>query len=169
MTGISMAYLRSADHVHALMRARGFRPRVTLGVLARAFELAQPKIQRVDLLSEVRVFFQVKACMVPEGLDQLPDCWLHALPGLLWATRRPHWKGLPYMIQLIGIEQGVPCLAFAQEEPTRETRLTRWDALRIHLNQSLVPSLWQALSPRMERDIWSRWPELRGELFQLPE
>ena len=137
-------------------------------MLARAFELARPKIKRVDLLSEVRTFFQIKACRVPEGLDGLPSCWLRALPDLLWATRRPHWKHLPYMISLVSMEQGVLCLAFAQEDPSQEDRLTRWDALRIHLNQKLAPNLWQPLSRRMEWAIWLRWSELRSELFQLP-
>ena len=166
--GITKAYLRSAEHANALMRAGGHTPCVTLKVLERAFELAQPKIKRVDLLAEVRTFFQIKACLVPEGLDGLPSCWLRTLPELLWTTRRPHWKKLPYMINFMRIDQGLLCVAFAQEEPPQEDRLTRWDTLRIHLNQSLVPNRWQPLSRRMEKDIWSRWPELRRELFQLP-
>jgi hypothetical protein len=169
MMGISKAYLASAEHVQALMRASGHQPRVTLGVLARAFEVAQPKVRRADLLSEVRTFFLIQACRVPEGLDRLPSCWLRALPNLLLATRRPHWEKLPYMISLVRLEQGVLCLAFAQEEPPQEDRLTLWDSLRIHLNQSLVPNRWQPLSHQMERDIWSRWPELRRDLFELPQ
>ncbi|HLH54085.1 MAG TPA: hypothetical protein VKY92_10780 [Verrucomicrobiae bacterium] len=168
MREISKAYLRSAERVDKLMRACGHRPSVTQGVLARAFELAQPKIKRAALLAEVRTFFQVEACIVPEGLDGLPCCWLRALPELLLATRRPHWEKLPYMITLTVLDQGVLCLAFAQEEPTQEDRLTQWDALRIHLNDSLLPNRWQPLSRQMERQIWLRWPELRSELFQLP-
>ena len=168
MKGISKAYLGSAAHASRLMRAVGHQPCVTLGVLARAFELARPKIKRVDLLAEVRTFFLIKACRVPEGLDGLPSCWLQELPDLLWATRLPHWEHLPYMISLASIERGVLCLAFAQEEPSLEARPTRWDALRIYLNQSLAPNLWQPLSHRMERAIWSSWPELRKELFQWP-
>ena len=156
MMGISTAYLRSADHVYGLMKARGYQPSVGLAVLERAFELAQPKINRVDLLSEVRAFFLTKARMVPDDLDRLPSCWLRALPGLLWATKDPRWDHLPYMIRQTGLERGVLCLAFAQEQPPKELRLTRGDALRIHLNQSLEPNRWQALSGPMEHDIWPR-------------
>ena len=165
---VTKAYLCSADHANALMRASGHTPCVTLKVLERAFELAQPEIRRVDLLAEVRTFFQNQACHIPGGLDGLPSCWLRTLPELLWATRRPHWKKLPYMIDFTGLNQGVLCLSFAQEEAPTDNRLTFWDALRIHLNQSLAPNRWQPLGRRMERDIWSRWPRLRRELFQLP-
>ena len=169
MRAPELAQLESAAHVYALMRNRGCRLRLSESVLYGAFEVLQPHLGRGQLLSEVSAFFRSKAILVPEGLDQLPSCWLNALPTLLWATRKDHWENLPYMIRRLDLERGVLCVKFAQEQPQKVPRLTRWDELRIQLNQSLEPNLWRALSPRTEREIWSRWPGLRSELFSLPD
>lgn len=169
MTGLTLAQLESAAHVYVLMRNRGCRLRLSEVVLSGAFEVVQPRIERGQLLSEVSTFFRRKAILVPEGLDLLPSCWLSALPTLLWATRKDHWEKLPYMIRRLDLERGVLCVKFKQEQPLEITRLTRWDELRIHLNQSLQPNLWQALSPRTERAVWSGRPDLRSELFRLPD
>jgi hypothetical protein len=169
MTGLKLAQLESAAHVYELMRNRGCRLRLREGVLSSAFEVLQPQIERGDLLSEARAFFRSKAILIPEGLDELPSCWLSALPTLLWATREDHWEKLPYMIRRLDLERGVLCLKFKQEQPLKTTRLTRWDELRININRALEPNLWQELSPSTERAIWSRRPDLRRELFCLPD
>lgn len=169
MIGLKLAQWESAAHVYELMRNLGCRLRLSEVVLSGAFEVLQPHIERGRLLSEVSTFFLSRAILVPEGLDELPSCWLNALPTLLWATREERWEKLPYMIRRLDLERGVLCVKFKQEQPLRMTRLTRWDELRIYLNQSIEPNLWQALGPRTERDIWSRRPDLRRELFRLPD
>ena len=75
---------------------------------------------------------------------------------------------LPYMIQSLGLEDGVLWLAFAQEVPTNEIRLTRWDELRIALNLNLRPNLRLPLPREVERRIWHWRPALRRDLFRLP-
>ena len=72
------------------------------------------------------------------------------------------------MIQALGIESGVLWMAFAQELPNNEARLTSWDKLRMHLNLNLRPNLWLPMSRELEREIWHARPDLRTDLFRLP-
>ncbi len=136
-------------------------------MLNAAFEIYQPTLPRELLIRIVEHFFSAKAVIVPDGLAELPSCWLHNLAPLLWHSRKPHWETLPYMIDSLGIENGILWLAFAQELPTEATQLTRWDELRIMLNSDLKPNIWHPLTREQEREIWRLRPELRGELFQL--
>ena len=119
-----------------------------------------------DVLETVKVFFRSKAVVTPDGLESLPMIWLTTLPKVLWQTRKPHWDALPYMIRKIKMEDGALCLKFAQELPTFEQRITAWDRLRVEINLSLKPNLWNSLKPDVERMIWERRPDLRSQLFE---
>jgi hypothetical protein len=77
-----LAHLFSAHHIFELMRKRGRRPQISLGVLSAAFDLSQPRISRVDLIEETVMFFRTRAARIPKGLDGLPSCWLRGLPGI---------------------------------------------------------------------------------------
>ena len=160
-------YASSPTRVHEILRARGHLPCLTPSVLAAAFALAQPPGEHANHVAATKEFFSIKTVLVPEGLDSLPDCWLQSLPDLLWATRRPHWERLPYMIRSMWIEEGVLCLTYAQEQPDSSDRFTAWDRLRFDLNRLLPPNLWTPLTRDQELLIWQRWPKLRSELFQL--
>lgn len=166
---VKFADPRTPARVMRLMRDHGYKQQLSQTVLAAAFELAQPVTERARLSLEARDFFSAKAALVPQGLDDLPSCWLSVLPKQLWATRKAEWHYLPYMIEKLRVEQGVLCLTFAQELPNTTDRLTRWDELRVRLNLSLQPNLWTALTRELEHSIWRHRPHLRSELFCLPD
>ncbi len=167
MNDIELAYLQSAAHVRALLNTRGHKPVISPAVLAAALDLhRRPPAE--DPLERAIEFFRTRAVIVPSGLRELPAAWLTDLPGLLWSTRKAHWAAIPYMINQVTFEDGVLTLAFAQELPSSEDRLTAWDKLRIHLNLSCYPNLWRPLTPELERSIWDSHPGLRRELFRLP-
>jgi len=79
----------TAEHVRQLMQRAGFRPRWSPEVVMSATAICRRR-RRKTLLHAV-AFFLSKCCLVPEGLETLPNCWLAALPGILWSTRRKHW------------------------------------------------------------------------------
>ena len=167
MTDLQINYLRSPERVQQLLRLDGYKQRLATGVLGAALERCRPATPRGQLLSQTKGFFRSKAVIVPAGLDELPSCWLQQLPILLWRSRKSHWKMLPYMICSLGVEDGVLWIAFAQEQPADEIRLTCWDKLRIHLNLNLLPNLWCPLSHDLEKWIWDARPKLRSDLFRL--
>ena len=167
MTDLQLNYLISPERVQQLLRLDGYKRRMTAGVLGAAFDVCCPLMPRAQLLSQTKGFFSTKAVIVPAGLDELPSCWLQQLPKLLWCSRKPHWKMLPYMIRSLGIEDGFLWIAFEQEQPTDETRLTSWDRLRMLLNLNLLPNLWCPLSSELEKEIWHSRPDLRSDLFRL--
>ena len=109
-------------------------------------------------------FFRSKACRIPEGLETLPACWLRALPGILWATRKPHWSHLPYMISRVACENGVLVLNFAQEEPSEDDHMTVWDEIRVTVNRKLYPCRWRHLKRRHRMLLLSARPDLRPAL-----
>ena len=113
------------------------------------------------MLKTVEKFFLEKAALVPEGLDSLPTNWLAALPGILWAMRKPHWTRLPFFIDRVAMVDGVLLLHFAQELPNTENRLTAWDKIRIAVNAAVYPSRWRPLSRRHRAELWRQHPELR--------
>lgn len=167
MTDLQINYLRSPERVQQLLRLDGHKQRLVPGVLGAAFRMCLPAMPHDQLLSRTKGFFRSKAVIIPTGLEELPSCWLQQLPILLWHSRKSHWKMLPYMICSLGVEDGVLWIAFAQEQPTDEIRLTCWDKLRIHLNLNLLPNLWCPLSHDLEKRIWDARPKLRSDLLRL--
>ena len=169
MTEWQLEYASSPTRIRELLRARGCVPCLGPDVLAAVFQLRQPPSDHVHHAAVATDFFRAKAVLVPGGLDQPPDCWLQELTGLLWATRRPHWRYLPYMIRSMWLEESVLCLTFAQAQPDSSDRFSAWDRLRYDLNRLLRPNLWTPLTRVQERRIWERFPQLRSSLFQVPE
>jgi hypothetical protein len=168
MIDTALNYLRSPQRTQTLLRLYGHTPKLVPRVLSAAFDLCNTTVSPDQLLPQTREFFRSKAVIIPTGLDELPSCWLQDLPTVLWHSRKPHWKHLPYMISELGVEDGVLWVAFAQEQPNDEDRLTRWDELRMRLNLHLRPNLWTPLSRELERKIWHARPDLRADLFHLP-
>ena len=119
-------------------------------------------------LKQAEDFFRSKACLIPEGLESLPACWLAGLPGILWATRQPDWDRLPYMISRLECENGVLLLSFAQEQVAEDERLTLWDELRVEVNRNLYPSRWRRLKRRHRMLLFFARPDLRSVLESSP-
>lgn len=94
-------------------------------------------------LAEATEFFSTRCVIVPTGLDELPTPWLRALPRILWATRKPDWTHLPYMLTGVSFAEGILLVRFAQEGQPKSERITTWDRLRITLNRSLYPTVWR--------------------------
>ena len=63
---------------------------------------------------------------------------------------------LPYMVLRLAFEQGALGIAFLQEPPNENGRVTCWDRLRLLLNLFLVPNLWRPLTREEELEIWTR-------------
>jgi hypothetical protein len=167
MMELEITYLNSADRIHELLRAHGFKQVLTPALVAAAAELTVPPTGQAEVVSVACQFFSSRTGFVPVGLEGLPCCWLQQLPPLLWSGRRSPGERLPYMVTRIGFEQGVLHLAFLQEGVHERGRLTRWDKLRIRLNLLLQPNLWLPLTQKEELEVWKRRPELRRELFAL--
>jgi hypothetical protein len=163
---VSKKVLTSAsnDYVQDLLARRGRKPLWSPEVVMAVTELCQPQDPTGTLFSEVEVFFRGKACMIPQGLETLPRCWLRAIPKILWSLRRPHWTRLPYMIKSLSCTNGILLVCFAQEQQPRSKRITRWDNIRIALNLSLYPSRWRPLSRRHFAELWLKRPDLRSAL-----
>jgi hypothetical protein len=137
----------TARHVEQLMLRAGFKRRYAATTIIAATKTTRRR-SRKKLLEAARHFFRVWCVTMPEGLDNLPNPWLAALPGLLFKTRKPHWEVLPYFIKHVGVQDGMLLLQFAQEQPNPEGRLTAWDKLRIAINAGLYPSCWRELKPK---------------------
>ncbi|MFO1500215.1 MAG: hypothetical protein U1G07_17800 [Verrucomicrobiota bacterium] len=146
----SIKYLSSADYIRALMRTQGFKQHLDSNELSTALNLSESR-PREQLIEHAELFFRERAIFVPAGLDSVPSAWLAQIPGLLWRTRKPHWDRLPYFIDEMKFDDGMLCLAFAQEALTHELGV-RWDYLRVLLNFSLVPNIWRPMSSKI-RDI----------------
>jgi hypothetical protein len=151
----------STAHVDNLMLHAGFRHIWTPEVIVAAAQLfpKQPKI-----LEAATTFFRSHACMVPQGLETLPECWLAALPGILMKMKKPEWTHLPFFIDRVQLDAGRLLLHFAQELPHADARTTAWDHIRIAVNASLYPSLWRPLSRRHCQKLFQQFPELRPAL-----
>jgi hypothetical protein len=152
----------SAAHVQQLMLGEGFRLRWTPEAVLHA--AAFTKHRRRKTLQRVSEFFVHKCCHVPEGLEALPDCWLAALPGILWKLRKPHWTKLPFFIGRVSISEGLLILEFGQELRETTTRLTAWDRIRIEVNAGIYPNRWRELTPWHQAKLWRHHPELRPAL-----
>jgi energy-coupling factor transporter ATP-binding protein EcfA2 len=151
----------SANHVDELMRHAGFREVWTPEVIVAAVKLFPKRPEKLEAATE---FFRTHACMVPAGLEELPECWLAALPGILLKTKKPAWSHLPYFIDRIQFQDGRLLLHFAQELPHSGPRMTAWDRIRIAVNSGLYPSPWRPLSRRHSRRLFQLHPELRPAL-----
>jgi hypothetical protein len=169
MTEEPIASLGSADHVLKILRGHGLKQSLTPAVLAVAAELAEPRGSRAEVVSQARQFFTDRTGLVPIGLEELPSCWLRQLPALLWNGHKPGEDMLPYMVLRLAFEEGALGVAFLQEPPNDNGRVTCWDRLRLLLNLFLVPNLWRPLTREEELEIWTRRPELRRELFTLED
>ncbi len=169
MTEEPIASLGSADHVLKILRSHSVKQNLTSAVLAAAAELAEPTASRAEVVSQARQFFTDRTGFVPVGLEELPSCWLQQLPTLLWNGHKPGEYMLPYMVLRLTFEQGALGVAFLQEPPNENGRVTCWDRLRLLLNLFLVPNLWRPLTREEELEIWTRRPELRRELFRLED
>ena len=151
----------TARHVEQLMQQSGFKSENLYQLVKAAAPALAGKRKHKRVLKSVEKFFLEKAALVPEGLDSLPTNWLAALPGILWAMRKPHWTRLPFFIDRVAMVDGVLLLHFAQELPNTENRLTAWDKIRIAVNAAVYPSRWRPLSQRHRAELWHQHPELR--------
>ena len=100
---------------------------------------------------------------MPEGLDKLPDCWLAALPGILRSLREAPGLRLPFLIDRVGVEDGVLLLGFAEEQPGSAGTDLR-DQIRVAVNSGLYPSRWRPLSRWHLANLRQLHPELRPAL-----
>lgn len=167
MTQNYLHYLGSASHVYALMSRFGWTTRITPRLLDAACTIAAGSTNWNLQIEEVRRFFRAEALMQPAGLETIPSCWLRDIPRILVGSLKPHWVFVPYMITDMRLSEGALSLSFAQESPVVTDRLTCWDQLRILLNRSLRPNLWESLNRSEELEIWNVWPSLRSELLRV--
>jgi hypothetical protein len=167
MVNQSLKILTSVERFQELMRGLNIPQRLSLPILEAALDCHERTAQRDVLLHQVRDFFATRATRVPKGLDRLPAVWLTQIPGVLWATRKPHWESLPYFIGAFGVEQGILRVAYLQEQPSNLRRINMWDQLRVTLNISLKPNLWTPLTNHEERAVWEARPDLHAELFRV--
>jgi energy-coupling factor transporter ATP-binding protein EcfA2 len=152
----------SSAHVQQLMVQAGFRPIFSPHIIAVAAGVWSPR--RNDTLERAIEFFRAKACRIPDGLNQLPECWLAALPGILWRLRKPSSTHLPFFIDRLAMQDGVMLISFAQERPNPEERLTTLDKICVAVNAGLYPSRWRPLSRRHVLALCRAWPDLRPTL-----
>jgi energy-coupling factor transporter ATP-binding protein EcfA2 len=150
--------------VRRLLELAGASPLWAPEVLQAACEMCQPKQEPKSLLGEVIGFFGDKAGIVPEGLAELPGCWLVALPGILWSLRKEYWTRLPFVISKVGCRDGMLLLGFEKEQTPDTPDATVWDRIRAIVNRSVYPSLWRPLARRHRLALWRAHPELRAVL-----
>lgn len=159
--------LSSAQRFLHLMEDLDFEQRISTGVLDGVLELRELTLSHESLLNRAKAFFREKAVFIPEGLEQLPSSWLASLPEVLWQTRKPHWKMIPYFIGALSKEEGVLRMEFKQEAMIGKEGLSRFDEIRVRVNLGIGPNLWQGLSRAEERQLWEYLPELRTELLRV--
>jgi hypothetical protein len=140
----------SVEHMRTLMTRDGHHECTTASTVTTLLSanVTENVRERKQLLAATKTFFRSKCAMIPEGLGGLPAPWLRALPRILWATRKPHWPLLPYMLKEVRFDQGMLLLHFVQETPLESNRLSSWDRLRIIVNRSLYPNVWRPLHRR---------------------
>jgi hypothetical protein len=153
----------SPERLKWLLYAGGRKERMDTLTFRKAVHLCAEGTDRQEALTQSTHFFRTRAVLIPKGLETLPTPWLRGLPGILWATRRPHWLHLPYMIREVEIVNGLLQLHFAQEAMLNgnDERVTAWDRIRLQVNSSLYPSRWRPLQPKHLREMQSRWPEMK--------
>jgi hypothetical protein len=150
----------SAGHLQQLMQQAGFSVQWSAEVVMQACALRRRR--RRKTMRQVSAFFLSQG-LVPEGLDELPNCWLGALPGILWSLREPHWTRLPFFIDRVAVQDGLLLLHFAQEQPDN-AKVTSWDRIRVAVNSSVYPSRWRSLSRWHIAKLRQMHPELRPVL-----
>jgi hypothetical protein len=156
----------AARYIESLMSRCGFKIVLPSELVRAAVKLDEHRRDRA--MDQAIAFFLSKACLIPKGLDLLPACWLAALPGILWATRKPNWTHLPYMLSRVDYEGGVLLLNFAQEQAADDDQLTLWDELRVVVNRNLYPSRWRGLKRRHRMLLLFARPDLRTSLEASP-
>jgi hypothetical protein len=130
-TAVSATF--TSVHVQQLMTQAGFRSVFSSQIVVAAAEVWKPR--RSNTLERAVEFFRGRACQNPPyGLDKLPECWIAALPGILWRLRKPHWTHLPFFIDRLDFQDGVLLISFAQEQANPDQRLTAWDKIRVKVN-----------------------------------
>ncbi len=149
----------TAAHVQQLMQAAGFSPQWGAAVVVKASALSRRP--RGETIREVSEFFRSKGCVIPAGLDTLPDCWLAALPGTLRSLSRPHWTHFPSDLDRVAVEEGLLLLGFAREQSEGGTLLTVWDRMRIAINAAIYPSRWRPLHRLDHATLRRLHPELQ--------
>lgn len=157
------------ERTYWLLRECGLRPQVAPNVLAAILRLLSPPESHEQLVAETRSALRPYMVLLPQGLEFLPGCWLKGLPGIWKALCRsnPRWKGTA--LDTVSHEQGVLRMTSVQEQNVRLNQITVYDLMRIAINRGLYPSLWRPLKRSHERLIWQCHPELRRDLFQLPD
>ena len=151
----------SAKHVERLMQEAGFSLLWPAEVVTCACALRRRR--RRLTMRRVSGFFLSQGALVPEGLDKVPDCWLAALPGILRSLREAPGLRLPFLIDRVGVEDGVLLLRFAQEQPG-SAGTDSWDRIRVAVNSGLYPSRWRPLSRWHLAKLRQLHPELRPAL-----
>jgi energy-coupling factor transporter ATP-binding protein EcfA2 len=151
----------SASHVLDLMRQAGFSLHWPAEVVMHA--CAVNRRRRRKTRQKASWFFLTRGSSVPEGLDTLPDCWLAALPGILWSLREPDWTRLPFSIERVATQDGLLLLRFAQEQPDN-ARVNLWDRVRVAVNSGLYPSRWRPLTRWHLAKLRQLHPELSPTL-----
>ena len=154
------------QHVERLLSRSGVKPVLCSELVQAAARLDEHR--RDKALAQAKDFFRSKACRIPAGLESLPACWLAGLPGILWASKKPHWTHIPYMISRLACEDGVLVMSFAQEQSPEDDRLTQWDKIRMTVNRNIYPSRWRRLKQRHRMLLQFARPDLHSELHASP-
>jgi hypothetical protein len=157
----------ATESIFDLMNRAGGRILMPLPVWQAAADLCEPAQPRQLLVEQVSTFFQQRSGACPQGLENLPACWLRALPGLLDNRARTLFEGrFPFVLTTLAEQSGALALKFSREEgfPRREREIQVWDVLRVSLNCHLYPSLWRPLTRHHWRLLNATRPELRPSL-----
>lgn len=152
-----------------LMKQCGMQPCVSPNIVEAIFPLIDSDEPRQQLLNESRNALRSRMVLLPKGLECLPSCWVKALPGI-WShlcQMNPRWAGTA--LSAVAYEHGVLRLASAQEQNIRLNQVSVYDQMRIEINSRLYPSIWRPLKRCHELAIWKYHPELRKDLFMLPD
>ncbi len=131
-------------------------PVLSLKVLLAALEVCEPAEDRARVLEEAQAYFLGVGGAVPEGLEELPGCWLKGLPKILKSLR------LIFRIASARVEDGVLQLRFEAQ------RFGSWDRAQKRINRALYPNRWRPLLRRHALALRACRPELRAELGDPP-
>ena len=152
----------SARYIEALMLRCGRKALLPAELVQVAVKLDEHR--RDQSLQRANDYFRSNTCSIPNGLDQLPACWLAGLPGILRAMRQSRRSQCPHMIRRVECEEGVLVLHFADEQAPEDEELTLWDELRVLINRNLYPSRWRPLHQRHRLLLLFARPDLRSAL-----